>query len=86
MSNVLEEAYYANRLKPWYNDFIKRQIEIALDAVQKVYGGTVVEENAKKFLTDGSLYDKMVKLTHTTNRFSVLGHGDCEFFFKFVEF
>lgn len=86
MSSVLEEVYYANRLKPWYNDFIKLQVEIALDAVHKVYGGTVVEEKAKKFLKDGSLYDKMVKLTHTTNRFSVLSHGDCKSILEFHEF
>lgn len=77
LASVLEETYYADKLKPWYNDFIKMQIEVALDAVEKIYGGTVVEERAKKFLTDGSLYDKMAKLTHTRNRFSVIGHGDC---------
>jgi thiamine kinase-like enzyme len=77
LSSVLEETYYAHRLRPWYNDFINNQIEIALDAVGKIYGGTIIEERAKKFLTDGSLYDKMVKLTHTRNRYSVIGHGDC---------
>lgn len=85
MASALEETYYANRLKPWYNDFSKLQVEIALDAVQKIYGGTVVEERAKSFLTDGNLYDKMVKLTHTRNRFSVLSHGDCESI-KLLEF
>lgn len=77
LSSVLEETYYASRLKPWYSDFSKIQIEIALDAVEKIYGGTIIEERAKKFLTDGSLYDKMVKMTHSRNRFSVVGHGDC---------
>lgn len=77
LSSVLEETYYANRLKPWYNDFMNKQIEVALDAVEKIYGGTIVEERAKKFLTEGSLYDKMAKLTHPRNRFSVIGHGDC---------
>lgn len=77
ISNALEETYYAARLKSWYGDFSKVQIEIALDAVEKCYGGTVIEERAKKFLTEGDLYDKMVKLTHTRNRYSVIGHGDC---------
>lgn len=77
LSSVLEETYYADRLKPWYNDFSKVQIDIALDAVSKMYGGTIIEERAKKFLTDGTLYDKMVKLTHTRNRYSVISHGDC---------
>lgn len=77
LSSVLEETYYANRLKPWYNDFMNNQIEVALDAVKKIYGGTVVEERAQKFLTDGSLYDKMAKFTHARNRYSVIGHGDC---------
>jgi thiamine kinase-like enzyme len=77
ITSVLEETYYAHRLRPWYNDFINSQIEVALDAVAKIYGGTLIEERAKKFLTDGSLYDKMVKLTHTRNRYSVIGHGDC---------
>jgi aminoglycoside phosphotransferase len=76
-TTVFTENYYAQRLKPWYNDFIKTQIDIALDAVGKIYGGTIIEERAKKFLTEGSLYDKMVKFTHTTNRYSVIGHGDC---------
>ena len=77
LSSVLEENYYAHRLRPWYNDFINRQVEIALDAVSKIYGGTIIEERAKKFLCEGSIYDKMVKLTHTRNRYSVIGHGDC---------
>lgn len=77
MTSVLRETYYASRLKPWYNDFINIQVDIALDAVAKIYGGTIIEERAKKFLTDGPIYDKMVKLTHATNRFSVIGHGDC---------
>lgn len=77
MSNALEETYYSNRLKPWYNDFSKIQIDIALDALEKTYGGTIVEERAKKFLLDGSVYDKMVKFTHARNRYSVIGHGDC---------
>lgn len=77
ISQVLEETYYAARLKSWYGDFSKIQIEIALDAVAKIYGGTIIEERAKKFLTEGVLYDKMVKLTHATNRYSVIGHGDC---------
>lgn len=77
LSSVLEETYYANRLKPWYHEFMKNQIEVAIDAVEKVYGGTIIEERAKNFLTNGSLYDKMVKLTHSRNRYSVIGHGDC---------
>ncbi|CRK91419.1 CLUMA_CG005088, isoform A [Clunio marinus] len=77
ISEVLEETYYAYRLKPWYNDFINMQIEVALDAVKKIYGGTIIEKRAKKFLNDGSLYDKMVELTHTRNCYSVIGHGDC---------
>lgn len=77
MANSLEETYYAIRLKSWFSDQIDRQIEIALDAVGKIYGGTIIEEKAKKFLTDGIFYEKMCKMTHSTNRYSVLGHGDC---------
>lgn len=77
LSSVPEETYYAQRFKPWYIDFMSTQIPIALDAVAKIYGGTVIEERAKKFLTDGCLYDKMVKLTHARNRYSVISHGDC---------
>jgi Ecdysteroid kinase-like family len=76
LSSALEETYYAHRLRPWYNDFINVQIDIALDAVAKTYGGTIIEERAKKFLTDGSLYEKMVKMTHARNRYSVIGHGN----------
>lgn len=89
ISCYLEETYYAARLKPWYNNFIKSQIEVALDALSKEYGGTDIEEKGKKFLTDGDLYDKMVKMTHTRNRFSVLGHGDCwtpNFLFHYEDF
>lgn len=71
------ETYYAQRLKPWYSKFIQVQIDIALDVVKQIYWETEVEERAKKFLTDGSLYDKMVGFTHTRNRYSVIGHGDC---------
>ena len=77
LTSVLEETYYSNRLKPWYIDFMNDQIEVALDAVKNIYGGTIIEERAKKFLTDGSLYDKMVALTHARNRYSVITHGDC---------
>lgn len=77
MTNALEETYYADRLKPWYNDFINKQIDIAMHSIGKIYSGTEVEQKAKKFLTEGSLFDKMVKMTHTRNRYSVLGHGDC---------
>lgn len=89
ITGYLEETYYASKLKWWYNNFIKKQIEVALDALEKEYGGTEVEEKGTKFLTDGDLYDKMVKLTHTRNRFSVLGHGDCwtpNFLFHYEEF
>lgn len=77
LTSVLEEVYYAHRLRPWYNDFINVQIDVALDAVSKIYGGSLIEERAKEFLCSGSLYDKMVTLTNTRNRFSVIGHGDC---------
>lgn len=77
LTAAVEETYYASRLKPWYGDFSKTQIEVALDAIEKTYGGTIIEERAKKFLTEGTLYDKMVKFTHTRNRYSVIGHGDC---------
>lgn len=69
LSMVPEETYYAQRLRSWYGNFIDTQIEIALDAVGKIYGGTIIEERAKKFLTEGSLYDKMVNFTHTRNRY-----------------
>lgn len=79
IANSLEETYYASRLKTWFGKQIDKQIEIGLDAVNKIYGGTDIEEKAKKFLTDGNLYDKMVKMTHSRNRYSVIGHGDCKF-------
>jgi thiamine kinase-like enzyme len=89
LTHCLDETYYAARLKSWYNDFIKTQVEMTLDALAKEYGGTDVEKCAKKFLCDGDIYDKMVKLTHTRNRFSVFGHGDTwtpNFLFHFEEF
>lgn len=79
MTAAVEETYYSDRLKPWYGDFNKIQIEIALDAIGKIYGGSEIEKKAIKFLTDGNLYDKMVKMTHTRNRYSVMGHGDCKY-------
>ena len=85
---VLEETYYSARTKYWYNDFIQQQIKVAEDAVVQEYGGTEVEANMRKFLMEGDLYDKMVKLSHTTNNYSVLGHGDCwtpNFLFHFEE-
>jgi hypothetical protein len=79
MANCLEETYYAARLLPWYKDFSQIQIDIALTTLAKIYGGTEIEEKGKKFLTEGCLYDKMVKFTHTRNRYSVINHGDCKF-------
>ncbi len=89
MTACLEETYYAARLKPWYNDFIKSQIRVASDALEKEYGGTDVEKRGKQFLSDGDLYDKMVKLTHTRTRFAVLGQGDTwtpNFLFHYEDF
>lgn len=85
---VPDETYYAASLKYWYNDFMKQQIVAAEDAVSQEYGGTEVETRMRKFLMEGDLYDKMVKLTHTTNNYSVFGHGDCwtpNFLFHFEE-
>ncbi|XP_055605910.1 uncharacterized protein LOC129754074 [Uranotaenia lowii] len=72
----VEETYYAQRLKPWYNNFIKVQIGIARDAIGQEYGGTELEKKVEKFF-DCDLYDKMVYLTHTRNQNSVINHGDC---------
>lgn len=52
------------------------QIEIAKDALNKECGGTELEKEALNFLS-GDLYDKMVHLTHTRNKYSVINHGDC---------
>jgi hypothetical protein len=80
LSVVLDETYYAARLRPWYGNFIDTQIEIARDVLSKIYGGTEIETRGMKFLTDTDLYDRMVKFTHARNRYSVISHGDCEFF------
>jgi hypothetical protein len=77
LSSIPFETYYAARLKPWYHDFMQNQIEVALDAVKKIYWESEIERKAINFLTKGDLYDKMVSYTHTRNRYSVIGHGDC---------
>jgi hypothetical protein len=78
MASSMAETYYSQRLRPWYHNFIDIQIDIAFDALEKVYGGTEIEARGKKFLTESDLFDRMVSYTHTRNRFSVINHGDCE--------
>lgn len=72
----IEDTYYAPVHKPWYNNFIKVQIEIAKDAIGQEYGGTDLERKVLKFF-DCDLYDKMCYFTHTRNQNSVINHGDC---------
>ncbi|XP_055541041.1 uncharacterized protein LOC129727327 [Wyeomyia smithii] len=83
----IEETYYAQIHKPWYNNFLQTQISIAKDAVSQEYGGTELEEKVNKFF-DCDFYDKMVYLTHTRNQNSVINHGDCwipNFLFRYDE-
>uniref|UniRef100_A0A182N5A7 CHK domain-containing protein n=1 Tax=Anopheles dirus TaxID=7168 RepID=A0A182N5A7_9DIPT len=72
----VEETYYSARLKYWYNNFLKVQIEIARDAMAHEYPGTALERTMEKFF-DCDLYDRMVYLTTTRNQNSVINHGDC---------
>lgn len=72
----VEDTYYANVHKPWYNNFQKIQIEIAKDALSQEYGGTELEKKIHDFF-NCDFYDKMVYLTHTRNQNSVINHGDC---------
>ncbi|XP_052866192.1 uncharacterized protein LOC128272426 [Anopheles cruzii] len=72
----VEETYYAARLKPWYNNFLQVQINIAKDAVRREFASTEFERKVAGFF-DCDLYDRMVYLTHTRNQNSVINHGDC---------
>jgi aminoglycoside/choline kinase family phosphotransferase len=76
LTKYVEETYYAARLKPWYNEFIGIQQNIARDAVGKEYPGTEYEEKLEQLFA-GDLYDKMVELTHTRTKYAVFNHGDC---------
>ncbi|KAG5668326.1 hypothetical protein PVAND_016270 [Polypedilum vanderplanki] len=88
LSTVLEETYHSNRFKTWHGNFIDIQTDIALDALSKIYGGTEIEARGKKFLTESSLFDKMVSYIEARNQYTVISHGDCwtpNFLFKTIK-
>ncbi|XP_063704718.1 uncharacterized protein LOC134834102 [Culicoides brevitarsis] len=83
----VEETYYADKFFNWYKNLQKDQIAISLDALAKEYPGTEIEAKGKAFITD-NLYAKLVSMTHSTNEYSVICHGDCwtpNFLFKYGE-
>lgn len=82
---LFQETYYSARLKSWYQDFQKNQIEVARHAVSTEYPGSVIEQKMESFFT-GDLYDRMVAMTHKRSKYYVIGHGDCwmpNFLFKY---
>lgn len=76
LENSLEEVYYADCYKDWYQGFQIDQIVATKDAVHREYPGTVIEEKMLNFIESG-LFEKMVKLSNDRNKNSVISHGDC---------
>lgn len=72
----MEEVYYADRFKEWFQPLLVNEMLISKDAVHKEYPGTEIEEKMLKFIETG-FYEKMVRLTHSRNKNSVISHGDC---------
>ncbi|XP_059611132.1 uncharacterized protein LOC132258046 [Phlebotomus argentipes] len=76
LARKIEEIYYTARFKSWLNGFVKSQVLVARDAVEKEYPETEVEEKVLKF-TDNDLFDLLTDITHTKSPLSVISHGDC---------
>lgn len=78
LTGAVEETYYADKFRKWYEPFFLDQIVVAADAVTREYPGSAIERKMHEFTgISCRLYDTMVRLTHSTNQYSVLGHGDC---------
>lgn len=78
VSKCINETYYADKFRPWYNDFLKDMIHVGSDAVSKEYGGTMIEKKMKEFVGDADKFYKTLSgLCSRQNKYSVIGHGDC---------
>ncbi|EDV99604.1 uncharacterized protein LOC6565469 [Drosophila grimshawi] len=75
-SGALEETYYGEHTREWYQDFLVLAQKVAIDAVAKTYPNTKYETLANNFLQP-QLFDDMINLVSTRSKLSVFGHGDC---------
>lgn len=73
---MLEETYYGEHTREWYQGFLKVAINVATDAVSKTFPNTKYETLVKNYLQP-ELYDDMINLVSTRSKLSVFGHGDC---------
>lgn len=73
---ALEETYYSENTREWYQGFLKVAINVATDAVSKTFPNTKYETLVKNYLQP-QLYDDMINLVSTRSKLSVFGHGDC---------
>ncbi|XP_053620186.1 uncharacterized protein LOC128680798 [Plodia interpunctella] len=87
ISNQIFETYYHERLRDWYSRFWARIGNIAVDAVEKEYSGTIYVEKVKQFCVP-ERYDDMIEAATNTKNTGVISHGDSwtnNFLFKYVD-
>lgn len=70
------DIYHAESNREWYKEMAVLQIMVARDAVHHEYPDSEIERKAIEF-TEPDFYTKMVTLSHTLNKYSVINHGDC---------
>ncbi|KAH8416757.1 hypothetical protein KR222_003286 [Zaprionus bogoriensis] len=75
-ASALEETYYGEHTRKWYEDFLKLAIHVCSDAVAKTLPNTKYETLVNNYLQP-QLYDDMIDLVSRRSKLSVLGHGDC---------
>lgn len=78
LTSHMSDIYYAEATRSWHEGMVNLEVSVAKDAVQKEYPGSVIEEKLNEFIGDTrQFYTEMARLTHTVNKYSVIGHGDC---------
>ena len=75
LTSHMKDIYYAEETREWNEDMVQLEVAVTKDAVHREFPGSEVEEKFNKF--SENIYSEMVRLTHTVNEFSVIGHGDC---------
>lgn len=89
LTSHMKDIYYSVETRKWHEEMVRLEVAVAKDAVAKEYPGTRVEEKLNVFM--GSVpefYTEMARLSHATNEYSVIGHGDCwppNFMYKYGE-
>lgn len=78
LTSHMTDIYYATDTRAWHEPMVQLEINVAKDAVAKEYPGTQLESKFNEWTSNvHEFYSEMAKLSHTTNEYAVIGHGDC---------